>query len=300
MFFKKHRQPVIRTVKVLLFTLGLYIGLVVLGTCLIMVLPRVAVTDTPSSVGLAYENISFPSRDTEVTLAGWFLPAAGENVIIFVHGGYQPRIDTEYNTLAIVRDLTQRGYNVLLFAPRGRGESTGKARSLTGVDRDIGGAVDYLKTRGFAAADIGIVGVCSGSASVTLFASQEAVGALALDGCFPRTYDMLVRLALDKGIPRWLLNVFYKNMKYTAGIIFDFEIWDPIDNIPQITSPILFIHEEQDIMVSSAQTRELWQAAVHPESELWEIPDVPHSRAYNRHPAEYVQRLDDFFRKTLD
>jgi hypothetical protein len=71
----------------------LYIGLSILGAILMMQIPRLPVNDSPASVGLAYSDVSFPTRGDHITLKGWYLPGQGDSAILIVHGGFQNRIE---------------------------------------------------------------------------------------------------------------------------------------------------------------------------------------------------------------
>ncbi|MDD5189990.1 MAG: alpha/beta fold hydrolase [Dehalococcoidales bacterium] len=299
MFFKRHPKLFRITLWVVVITLGLYLCLTVIGTLLAMELPRVPVLETPSKVGLDYRDVSFNSRDPEITLKGWFLPASGSNVIVIVHGGYQNRVDPLVDTLDLTRDLVNRGYNVLLFDLRGRGESGGKAHSLMYEDRDIGGAVDYLKTLGYAPLKIGIIGYCSGAASTSLYASREEVGGIVLDGCFATLHNMVTHQAARYGIPQWILDIFYNGLIITAKTIYRFQPLNPIEMVPEISSPILFIHEGNDVLVTEADDRKLLSVAHNPASNMWEVRGVKHSEAYHTYPLQYVDKLDAFFRTVL-
>jgi hypothetical protein len=115
---------------VLAVILFLYLGLSILGSVLIMHIPRLPVNVSPSSVSLTYEEVSFSGRGDSLTLKGWFLPGQGNDVIILVHGGYQTRIDDTADTLGLAQYLVQKGYSILLFDQHGRGESDGTARAL--------------------------------------------------------------------------------------------------------------------------------------------------------------------------
>lgn len=136
---------------VLAIVLAVYAGLSLFGAATAMEIPRLPLKSSPTAVGLTYEDVAFPSRDGEVTLRGWFIPAGGDRAIIIVHGGFQNRVDEVVGTLALARDLAQEGYNLLLFDLRGRGESEGRGHSLSHTEPDIGGALDYLKGRGYPA-----------------------------------------------------------------------------------------------------------------------------------------------------
>ena len=144
----------------------LYIGLSIYGAKAAMEIPRLPLIHSPASVGLDYEDVAFTSRDDHVMLRGWHLPSKGNSIIIIVHGGFQNRVDDNVDTLQLADDLVKKGYNLLLFDLRGRGESEGKGLALSNIERDIGGAVDYLKARGYPIRRINIIGFCSGAASL--------------------------------------------------------------------------------------------------------------------------------------
>ena len=142
-----------------------------------MVIPRLPLTHEAEEFGLPYETVSFHTRSDNLTLHGWYLQGANEQAIIFIHGGFQNRIDDNADTIALSRELVARGYNILLFDPRGRGESEGKGISLSNIDEDLGGAVDYLKERGYRIEDICILGFCSGATNAAIYASRNEIGA---------------------------------------------------------------------------------------------------------------------------
>src|SRR5208283_1053639 len=103
-----------------------------------------------------------------------------------------------------------------------RGQSGGKGVTLKYEPLDIGGAVDYLKARGFNASSIGLIGFCSGAASVCVFSGQETVGAVVLDGCFPDIKTMVNNQAKERHIPVPALDLFYSAMKIMIKGTYDF------------------------------------------------------------------------------
>jgi hypothetical protein len=56
---------------VLAVILFLYLRLSILGSALIMHIPRLPVNGSPSSVGLTYEDVAFSGRGGSLTLKGW-------------------------------------------------------------------------------------------------------------------------------------------------------------------------------------------------------------------------------------
>ncbi len=63
---------------------------------------RVPIEENPALLGLKYEDVSFSSRDDELTLYDWYLPAQNrEQVIIMLHGGEGHRADPSIRMLDI-------------------------------------------------------------------------------------------------------------------------------------------------------------------------------------------------------
>ena len=260
-----------------------------------MEIPCLPVNNSPASVGLDYEDVSFTSRDDLVVLKGWYLPSEGHSVIVIVHGGFQNRLDDNANMLGLAHDLVKMGYNLLLFDLRGRGESEGKGLTLSNIERDIGGAVDYLKAEGYPLKRIYIIGFCSGAASACIFTSQNSIGALVLDGCFANIRNTFVRQAVIMGIPENLVDFFAPGVLLMTRIFYGYDLKNPEDVIADVACPILFIHEEHDELISQEEMLQLFRTYGNQASEFWEVSDADHSQSYKRHPVEYIEKVDAFF-----
>jgi pimeloyl-ACP methyl ester carboxylesterase len=276
--------------------LVVYLGLSVYGAVEAMELPRLPlnINISPASIGLTYEDVSFTSRDDHVLLRGWYLPGSGDAVIIMVHGGYQNRLDDNVGTLGLAGDLVKMGYDVLLFDLRGRGESEGKGLALSNIERDIGGAVDYLEGRGYPSRSICIIGFCSGAASACIFASRNNIGVLVLDGCFATVHSMVNRQAVLLGIPEFLVNVFIPGVMVMSGAIYGYHPVDPVDVIADVTCPVFFIHEEYDEFISLQEMQRLFLVSGNPADRFWEVSGAQHSQSYKTQPVEYIKKVDAF------
>lgn len=296
------RAPAKITAIVLAVILVLYVGLSVFGARLAMEIPRLPLDTegSPASIGLAYEDVSFTSRGDGVLLRGWHLPAGGESVIIIVHGGFQNRLDENVNTLWLAHDLVEEGYDILLFDLRGRGESEGKGLSLSNIERDMGGAVDYLKGEGYPLERVYIIGFCSGAASACIFASQNDIGAMVLDGCFADIHDMVIRQASLRGIPRFLVEFCAPGVLLMADIIYGYELVNVQDVVAEVTCPIFFIHEENDELITRQEMERLFQLSVNLANDFWEVPGADHSRSYDACPAGYIERVHGFFSAVVE
>lgn len=264
-----------------------------------MTIEHIPVTTSPAEYGLAYEDVSFSSRGDGLLLKGWLLPAAGEQVITIVNGGYQNRIDENGTTMELAAALVAAGYNVLLFDLRGRGESEGTGYSLCNFEEDIGGAVDYLHSLGYAPDDVGIMGFCSGAALSCLFASQNDIGVLVLDGCFTRVSTMVVREAQGVGMPTFLTRIFLPGLNVATHIFYGFEVINPVDVVGDIECPIFFIHEEYDPFITLGETYELYHASGNGANEIWEVLGSDHSQPLLTRPEEYIEKVTGFLARAF-
>jgi pimeloyl-ACP methyl ester carboxylesterase len=278
-----------------------YIGLSIYGATAAMPLPRLPLVPgvTPASYGLEYEDVSFRSREDDVLLKGWYLPARGDTAVIIVHGGEQNRVDDNVDTLELARDMVARGYGMLLFDLRGRGESEGKGLALSNIEKDIGGAADYLQSRGYPTTRIGIMGFCSGAASAIIFASRDSPGALILVGCFATVRSIVGREAEDYGIPGFFVNIFAPGVLLASQAIYRYQPVDPLDVIADVGCPIFFIHEDNDGYISRGEMEGMYRKAQRPGSQFWEVKDSLHSQAYRTHPAEFIEKVDGFLRRAI-
>jgi len=284
---------------VLAVCLLIYTGLSIFGAVATMEIPRLPVKGSPADVGLAYEDVSFHSNVDDLLLTGWFIPGDGVKAIIVVHGGFQNRVDEVVDTLDLARDLNHQGFDILLFDLRGRGDSQGKGRSLLNIDRDLGGAFDYVKSRGFTPSQIGILGFCSGAASACIFASQEDVGALVLDGCFASVTRMIYRQAAERHIPAIFVDIFLPGLRLSTFTLYHYRELDPIQVVGSVKAPIFFIHEQYDDLTTLADTQLLLETSSNASNTLWEISGTLHSEGYKNNPAEYIQRVAAFFNSSL-
>jgi uncharacterized protein len=278
---------------------AVYVGTSVLGAATAMSIPRLPLIASPASVGLTFQNISFDSRVDNVPLDGWFIPASGKAVLVLINGGFQNRVDPVVDTLGLAHDLQQQGYNILLFDLRGRGDSEGTAHSLSNENKDIGGAIDYLESRGYPADKIGLIGFCSGAANACIFASQNKIGGLVLDACFPSVESMVYNQAANHGIPQALVDAFLPAVRVSAEVFYGYKEINPIDVVSKIQCPIFFIHEQDDDLVSSADDVALDKASGNPADVLWEVDATPHVETYRNYPSEYVTKVSEFFNSAL-
>ncbi len=264
----------------------------------LMKVPRLPLGDNPASVGLSYEDVAFPSRIDKLTLRGWYIAGEREFTIIIVTGMRQNRVDYSIGILEMTRDLVAKGYSVLLFDQRGRGESQGNGVLLTKVERDIGGAVDYIKGRGCPAEKTGFIGFSAGAASAIVFTSGEDVAALVSDSCFANVADTFIgKGASESGLPRLIIKIFGLGTLFMSRIMYGYRKVNPIDRVANVACPILFIQGEKDDLVPVDDAYKLLEASGKPLDEIWIVPDAEHTETYCIDPVGYIDRVASFLAK---
>jgi uncharacterized protein len=264
-----------------------------------MEIPRRPLVYDPALLGVPYEDVAFKTRGDNLTLRGWFLPGANKDVIIVVHGGFQNRIDANVDTGGLAHDLAIQGHNILLYDLRGRGESEGKGRTLAHIDADIGGAVDYLVSRGFGPENICILSFSTGAVSACIYAGGNNVGALIVVGCFIDCPTMLSRQAKELGLPVCVPYILQPGGKFFTRWLYGFTMINAIDAVPRVSCPVLFVHEENDRFNTGEENLRLFNAANNPASEVFEVADALHSQAFRAHPVEFVNKITEFISQTI-
>jgi dipeptidyl aminopeptidase/acylaminoacyl peptidase len=257
---------------------------------------RVPVEESPALLGLEYEDVSFLSRDDELTLRGWYLPVQdSEQVVIMVHGADSHRAAPSVGMLDIASGLVEHGYSILMFDLRGNGESDGNRVSAGYHEkRDLLGAIDYVKGRGFES--IGVLGFSIGAAT-TLMAAAESIDidAVVADSSFADLKDMMEpEFSKRTKFPKFFLPPLLFLVKIMYGI--DFSAIKPVEVVSEIAPrPVLFIHGELDETVPLEHAYRLQQASHNPQSQLWVVPEAGHVRSYVTHSEEYMDRIITFF-----
>jgi uncharacterized protein len=106
------------------------------------------VTRTPrepidGTFSVAHQDVAFETADG-LTIRGWYAPSRNGAAIVLVHGSGGNRQGPRKQA----RLLATRGYGVLLYDSRGRGDSDGDPQGFDWTwQPDIDAAVEYLKGR---------------------------------------------------------------------------------------------------------------------------------------------------------
>lgn len=291
---------------------GLYVGISTLMARGLTRSNRIKAEETPATVGLAYESVSFPSRSGKLMLSGWLCPPPGctdmhdalaQRWIVLAHGFGSNSAGPTSGMLGLARDLHDRNFGVLLFDFRCSGESDGSRNSAGYFERfDLLGALDYLFERGVERERIGVLGHSMGGAvALMACATPGTAAAVVADSAFADLWLMIKRAQRGLAYPLRAAN---PGMGAMARLLYGLDISEvsPAKSLALSESPVLIIHGEDDSVVPVSHARLLAKASGSRFREdgetadrTWIVPGAGHLEAYRNTPEEYVRRVSDFF-----
>lgn len=246
---------------------------------------------TPRDSGLAYEDVTFQSKDG-TPLHGWFVPAKGDAWATVIHfHGNAGNITSHFG---IVSFLPRRGCNLMMFDYRGYGRSKGYP-FRRGVYEDSMAALNYVLSRkDVDPGAIMLLGQSLGGANaiaVAATAGDAVVTALVVDSSF-YSYRTIVRDKIGE-IPvfRWMKTPLSYIMATDS-----FHSGDLIETVSPI--PVLIIHGTDDRVVSYTHGQRLFQRARDPKTFLT-VEGGHHISALTVQGNIYQDKVVDFFNQSL-
>ncbi len=305
----KKKQPAWKII------LWVILGLIGLSVILFLAVGVVAATQltlpkrvfdpaaNPGTIGLDYEDVTFPARTGDATIAAWYIPSNdNKQAVILVHGRDDSRTKAfAGHFIEFAKAFYEKGISVLMIDLRGHGESS-EARYTFGLKerRDVLGAVDWLETRGYQPGRIGVFGYSLGAASVIGAAAEdEEIGAIAVDSAFSEIFPVLERnIERETGLPK----IFIYPTQWMTRLLFGYDLASsrPITEIIKIPPrPLMLIHCDSDEMIPISHMYELLK--VVPGTPSWVIQGCEHALAYREveNRSEYDRKLTDFFLQSL-
>ena len=197
--------------------------------------------------------------------------------------------------------LIRHGYGVLLLDPRGQGRSEGDTVRWAG-DRDLLGAVDYLRSRADVDPDrIGGFGFSVGG-EILLEAAAKSTGlkAVVSEGAGIRLGEGLEK---KDGVsaPERLLWGPMSAVMTGAATVFSNQGPPPAipDRIGQIAPrSVLLIYADPGMGGENTRQAGFYAAARKPKA-IWKVPGAKHTGGLAAQPAEYERRVTTFFDQAL-
>lgn len=257
-----------------------------------------SLTRTPMESGLAYQDVTFPTKDG-ITLSGWWIPALGKKkafgTVLLSHGFTKNR----EQVLDRAEFLVKSGYQVLLFDHRGHGLS-GNSPISGGVleSRDYPAAVQFLKGKGRLQRPVVFFGFSLGGISALRAAvtTPEAEAVIA-DSPLANLKGYVSRRTMGGRFARLpgFLGRCLSDYDQLTGLSLKETDLDLIPVAQKLHSlPALYITGEGDDLAKSDEVRELFEKTDSHERRLVYIPEAGHEETYSKFPIIYQKAVIGF------
>lgn len=259
---------------------------------------RKALTAAPP---IPYTDVRFRSTQDGLMLRGWLMNADSDKTVIMVHGYRDNRLEDSVPAMSIARGLVDDGYNFLTFDLRDSGQSDGSLATVGLYEqRDVLGAIDYVRSLGRPGDRIALLGFSMGASTALLAAAQtEDVQAIVADSAFDDLYPYL-----EDNLPKWsnlpdfpFTSMMLATLPLVSGV--NPRLVAPIRAVPQLQEPVLFIHGLADTKIPYQNSQRLRAAARNPADELWLVPGADHTRSFSADPPGYWNHLLPFLAAAL-
>ena len=264
---------------------GLYIALPI-GMGVSAVAPLKSAVGAPP---IGFQAITLTTEDN-VNLAGWYAPSNNGAAIILIHGAGGSREAVR----GYAEMLMRHGYGVLALDLRGHGESAGVSNRFGWQGtRDVGAALAYLQSRS-EVNSIGGLGLSLGGEVLLGAASTyPAIKVIVADGASQRCIAELTALPAEQPLVR----NFTARVMYTAVQVLTGETPPkPLLDSMREAADTRFLLIAAGANEREVAFNELFADTIGARAELWVARDVPHTGAFDQYPAEYEQRVIEFFK----
>ncbi len=250
-----------------------------------------------------WQDVSIHSRFGYV-LKGTYLPSPipSEKTVVFVHGITASRL----MGLWYANIYLDKGFNVLIYDSRCHGESEGPSTTWGYYEKyDLDQWIDWLEQlhpNGI----IGVHGVSMGAATALEHAkmneSTKRVKFYVADSAYADLEDLLtqqINATVQIHNPFWvrtLLN--YSSAAAYADSHFWYSQVSPIHSVRGVSTPILYLHGENDKIVPVQMCYQLY-AATKGYREMHIFPNSGHATAIFEHKADYNRIVSKFIETAL-
>lgn len=254
-------------------------------------------TASAGSLGANWEDVSFASRVDRITLRGWLFHSASRNgrSAILLHGFTANRTDQGFDEPAMTRAFIAAGYDTLVFDFRSFGLSDGKGFTIGWKEgRDVLGAYDYMRSRGYDPHRMAVLGVSMGAESMLGVAEQlNDVAALVADSAYANLRPILnLDITRYSGLPGFFNPGIIRAGQLFYGLNPDFRPVDHVRALPQ--RAFLFLVGAADTFIPTANSYELKAASTNLATRLVVFDGSAHAKEFHDHTTLYLSTVFGF------
>ncbi|MDF1515218.1 MAG: alpha/beta hydrolase [Anaerolineae bacterium] len=198
-------------------------------------------------------------------------------------------------SLRYMAPFFKRGFNILLIEHRNHGRSGGTNTTYGYFEKyDLKAWVDWVLQHNGQVCRIGVHGESMGAAIAIQHAAIDSRTAFIVADCpFARAADEFAyHLKVEYHLPRFpLIPLASLICQLRAG--FSFGKISPLDVIPDLQLPVLFIHGAEDDYIPPQDSERLF-AAKPGLKQLWLAPGSKHAVSQKDHPEDYDRYVGEF------
>jgi len=251
-------------------------------------------------LGLAYEDVVFPSASGRTTISGWFIPSEADSriepglsskrTVVFSHGYGANREESWVPMYELANLMHGLDYNVLLF-DYGYASTQYKAPATGGWEesQQLIAAVDYARGRG--AEEVIVWGFSMGAGTALQAALQtDEIDAMILDSLFiPSSEALFDNLNQFIKLPSQSLRTIESLIPLWTGMSFgSIPTEEVVANVYDI--PLYIIHGTSDVKAPVDTAEAVAADQGNPLSRSWIVANGQHEMIYRTYPKEYMQR----------
>lgn len=252
--------------------------------------------ETPAVAGLPYEEINIVVDGT-IKLSSWLVKASPpvRGTVIYLHGVADCKIDG----LRLAKLLHEHHYNVSLYDARRHGLSDGKFCTYGYFEKgDVSSVINYLQSRAdLNLGTVGLFGTSMGAAvGIQAAAIDKRITAVVAENSFATLRTIfddyqrrMIRLPFH-----YLRNIVIKRSEHIAQ--FKANEVSPLEVVPEIQIPILFIYGTEDHLINHKYTLMLFERKKEPK-ELFPIAGAKHNNTWEVAGERYEKQLLEFLGK---
>jgi pimeloyl-ACP methyl ester carboxylesterase len=256
---------------------------------------------SPAEYSAIYEDVSFNSRIDHVLLQSWYIAGESSTTIIVMHGGRENRSDESIGLLKLCTELVKRGFNILTIDRRGCGISSSPAFYNRGhLERDFGGAVEFIRKRNGEQEKIILLGNSIGAQAAFVYAyefGENEISGIISDSGFAKREDIAARVLNQAVI---FTGVFAPGALKLGEWVFGLPNLDAVDIVGGINRPIFFISGDSGLRIPVDATYQLLEASNNPSDEVFIVSNATHNMSYVTDSTEYINRVVAFLQKITD
>jgi pimeloyl-ACP methyl ester carboxylesterase len=236
---------------------------------------RSPVKTSPADVGLAFGEFVVSPEDSNLQLAGWWIPAQGARAtLVFIHGGGSNRTSSYFGSLDFYRAMVDQGIALVVIDLRNHGESGGDGIGLQfgrTEKYDAMAAISWARAKN-PNLPLFAMGISMGGATLI----QAVYDGTKLDGLI--LFDSLLDTAdtfkqgawVETGLPPALFAISVWSATRFYGLPGGEE--QALDRAALLDIPILAIQDPDDPVTRARFSRELAQR--NSRVTLWTAPAI--------------------------